>query len=574
MSLSSSVRGPRAAVSGKRTLDIVRTLSPVTCAIGIGRVARGALLGFGVGALLGTAILLAAQVRAFGFTLPAAVLAAVLGLVAGSAAGVVRWPRALEAARAVDLHFHLDDRLTTALELREADTPVASLQRRDVAGRIDGLTLRKSRGQWLRRREAAMAVVATLAFAAALTLGPQGGHHRSAAAAPLSRTARVRHDAASQVRKLASKLDLGLTTAQLQSPAMRQLDLALSRLRHQLLQASTPHAGLRAISATQHQLRRLALGLHPVNVRAVAQLNSSLSRSLGKEQTRRTSASPSRSSLASAQALNRFAQLLPHLTPAQQAALAPALARAANATSSNALRSALRQAASSLANNDTRSARAALRQGAQSLSQSALAQVALARAAAAGTQLDALKNQIAGTGAAPPSLPLSARQGQPNTTGQGAGRKSGRTPGITVGSGRGRGTRPGQGGLLGRGHGAGRRGIGARRGNGRGRGRGFGQGTVATSGRATSGARGNGGLGRSRLTRNGRSVTVFVPGKQGKGAEIVRNGPQGAPAPGALVPYQQVVGQYSQSAHQALDRGALPPSLQEYVRRYFSTLSR
>jgi hypothetical protein len=69
-------------------------------------------------------------------------------------------------------------------------------------------------------------------------------------------------------------------------------------------------------------------------------------------------------------------------------------------------------------------------------------------------------------------------------------------------------------------------------------------------------------------------VTVFVPGKQGKGAEIVRNGPKGAPAPGALVPYQQVVGQYAQSAHQALDRAALPPSLQGDVRRYFSTLSR
>jgi hypothetical protein len=69
-------------------------------------------------------------------------------------------------------------------------------------------------------------------------------------------------------------------------------------------------------------------------------------------------------------------------------------------------------------------------------------------------------------------------------------------------------------------------------------------------------------------------VTVFVPGKQGKGAEIVRNGPLGAPTTGALVPYQQVVGQYAQSAHQALDRSALPPALQGKVRRYFSTLSR
>jgi hypothetical protein len=68
-------------------------------------------------------------------------------------------------------------------------------------------------------------------------------------------------------------------------------------------------------------------------------------------------------------------------------------------------------------------------------------------------------------------------------------------------------------------------------------------------------------------------VTVYVPGKQGKGPTINRTGPNGAPAPGAEVPYQQVVGQYTNSAHQALDRAALPPSLQGYVRRYFDTLS-
>ncbi len=69
-------------------------------------------------------------------------------------------------------------------------------------------------------------------------------------------------------------------------------------------------------------------------------------------------------------------------------------------------------------------------------------------------------------------------------------------------------------------------------------------------------------------------MTVFVPGKQGKGPTITRTGPNGAPQLGAIVPYRQVVGQYTQSAHQALDRAALPPSLQGYVRRYFTTLSR
>jgi hypothetical protein len=68
-------------------------------------------------------------------------------------------------------------------------------------------------------------------------------------------------------------------------------------------------------------------------------------------------------------------------------------------------------------------------------------------------------------------------------------------------------------------------------------------------------------------------VTVFVPSKQGNGGEVVKNGPNGAPQIGSLVPYQQVLGQYSQQAHQALDRGSLPAPVQSYVHRYFSTIS-
>ncbi len=68
-------------------------------------------------------------------------------------------------------------------------------------------------------------------------------------------------------------------------------------------------------------------------------------------------------------------------------------------------------------------------------------------------------------------------------------------------------------------------------------------------------------------------MTVYIPGQEGKGPESIRNGPNGAPQPGALVPYQQVIGKYAQGAHQALDHAALPPAMQAYVRQYFSTIS-
>jgi hypothetical protein len=577
MNISSSLTDPRA--SENQRLDIARTLSPVANAIGLARVARGALLGFAVGAVISIGILFAGHVHTFGFAVPAAVLAAVLGLLVGAGFGAARWPKTLEAARAADLYFHLDDRLTTALELKGTDTPVAFLQSRDVAHRIDGLKLAYSRGRWFHLRDGVPAGVAAVALAAALTFGLENGQHHTAAAAPAT-SARARHAAANRVKQLTSQLHLGLTPAQLQSPAVRRLNHALSQLRHQLLQTSTPRAALRAISGTQQQVHQLALGLHPVNGRAVAQLNSSLSRYLGKTQTRSSSAASSRSAAATANALNHLAQSLQHLTPSQRAALARALARSANATSNNALRSALRQAASSLANNAPQSAATSLRQAAQSLSQSASGQAALSRANAAATQLGALKNQIAGTGAAPPSLRPGTGKSLQNAAaaGKGTSGKNGQAPGRGTGTGKGKGKGQGQGqgqGLQpGKGRGTGRLGTRAGRGTGRGQGRAAGQGTIAAPGKGTSGARGKGGSGRSGLTRAGRSVTVYVPGKQGKGAEIVRTGPQGAPLSGSIVPYQQVVLRYSQSARQALDRAALPPSLQGDVKRYFSTLSR
>jgi hypothetical protein len=68
-------------------------------------------------------------------------------------------------------------------------------------------------------------------------------------------------------------------------------------------------------------------------------------------------------------------------------------------------------------------------------------------------------------------------------------------------------------------------------------------------------------------------VTVFLPGKSGRGPELTQNGPNAPVRPGHLVPYTQVIARYSQAAHLELDRAALPPSLESYVRRYFIDVS-
>jgi hypothetical protein len=583
-------------------LDVVHALAPARRTIGIRRLSRSTLLGFAAGAAAGALLIGAARLFGFGPVLLVGIAPAVAGIVAGAVVGILRWPRALEAARAADRHFSLHDRLTTALELRSSELPLAALQRRDAALRIEGLRLGRIRGRWLGRRDGVAVALAAMAFAAALALGSPGQTQHAAVAAP-SDTSVVRRAAATQVKQLSSKLKAGLTPTLQHSIELHQLDRVLTRLRRQLLHAASRRAALRAISATQQQLARLAaLGLHPINAKAVAQLNGSLGRYLGKEQANKASASANARALAAAQVLTRLAQSLAHLSAAQRAALAQALARAANATSNNTLRSSLRQAASALANSDPQTASLALQHAVQALSQSPQQQAALSRFQQAGNQLDSLKNQLSGVAGTIPSnqpagqpsnSPAGVRAGNgqsgtgPSQTRANAGRSYslGPKPGSGKGKGQGTGysfgTRRGQG--QGRGSGFARSGRAGGKGQGTsqsGSGAGRGQaaygheGSAASPGRTTAGAHGTGGRGRTSRTRSGHSATVYIPAPQGKGKQIIQNGPNGAPQPGAVVPYQQVIGTYSQSAHQALDRSALPPSLQGYVRKYFSAISR
>jgi hypothetical protein len=572
-------------------LDVSQALRPAVRAIGLARMVRGAATGFVLGVFVGACLLLASHLIAFDRAVPAAFACAVLGLLAGVAWGISRWPREPEAARAADLYFGLDDRLTTAFELRDQATPVAEAQSRDTAEHISGLALHHSHGRLFQKRDA-VGLVAVVLFAAGLALGsPARAHQAAGSATGTVDTQKVKRAAVHRLARLQSRVHLGLTHGEKETAAMRKLDRALSRLRRQLTRAPSRRSALRAISATQQQLRHLAASLHPINSHAVAQLNGSLARYLSRRPGSGKNGKSAQSPAAMARALNRLSQTLAHLTPAQRAALARALGRAANSTSSNRLRSLLRQAAFSLANGHPQAARSALQRAARTLSRSAASSAAGSRAQRAASQLGSLKNALSGSGRpsssgrqarlAGGSQSPSGKKGTAGNNGQNPGRNgptAGQNPAAGKGQGKGKGTGLGKANGQGTRPGAGNRpGLGTRSGRGQGRGPGRGSGAARTAssraGTGGTGAHGRGGRGRPATTRSGHTVTVYDPGKAGSGREIVRNGPNGAPEAGALVPYQQVLGQYSRQAHQALDRGSLPPSVQRYVHQYFSTIS-
>jgi hypothetical protein len=68
---------------------------------------------------------------------------------------------------------------------------------------------------------------------------------------------------------------------------------------------------------------------------------------------------------------------------------------------------------------------------------------------------------------------------------------------------------------------------------------------------------------------------IFIPGQDtGQGQTEVREGqdPLAGAANPALVPYQQVFGQYLQAANQAVESGTIPLLLRDYIKSYFTQL--
>jgi hypothetical protein len=67
--------------------------------------------------------------------------------------------------------------------------------------------------------------------------------------------------------------------------------------------------------------------------------------------------------------------------------------------------------------------------------------------------------------------------------------------------------------------------------------------------------------------------TVFTPGQIGQGSQgEVTTGPQGVSLGGRQLPYQQVLGQYAQTAREHLSASQVPEELKSVVEQYFSDL--
>ncbi|MGH2441909.1 MAG: hypothetical protein ACRDFX_01950 [Chloroflexota bacterium] len=527
------MRSDRYRFSGLDQLPAVRTK------LGLRNIARWSVRGLGAGAAL-SVLLLALHRAGLPFPTILPLVLPLVGLLLGSIVGARAWPTILEAARTVDFHFGLHDRLTTALQLEGSGSVLHILQREDTGQSIQGLHLTSSVRIGPPLREA-LGMLAGIAVVIALFLVPTPAS-RISPVLGVSPRATLPPAAIVRVPSLAKASTRGLTAGERNSPAVRALTLALTRLQHELQTKPGRHDALRAISATQQQLQRISSSLHPISAVSATQLEQSLHSQMTRAERQQSLKPQGKNSVAaSAKFLNRLARAIARMKPRQRAQLAGALARAANGNSAKALRSSLRKASSSLGNSNPGAAIKALRSAASALQRSFGQQAAQSKLGGALSALNSAKGAVAG---------LNKGRQSGTTTGKGSGARSGRAGGS--GSGKASGSNGSHGSASGK-----------RRLRGQ------------SSGRSKSHGGGSGGNGRAGKGKGQFRRARVVPQSQrsGKGPHTILTGPKGLPLPGVRVPYQVVLRRYATTARTALDRSSLPPDLQAYVRQYFSTIS-
>lgn len=499
---------------------------------------RGLVAGLAVGLAAGVALLSRAALLRGEFVL----LLTALPLVAAAllAAAGYAWPLArLAAAREFDLELHLQERVSTALELgagaRPAGEPFARLQ---LADALDAARrVQHARAMPVRAGRAETVLALVLAALAALVWFQGETWFRAA------RQARAVEAAVEAQAAAIEELLAGVEA----DPGLSPQDAgALAEPLQEALQALESNPSLEgsvsALVSAGEALQALADPQAQAMAQALRAAGQSLAGQPGSPLADLGQALASGEPLAAA---GELAGLDPGaMSPAamgQTAAQLSALAEALAATHPK-LAAQLQAAAQAMEAGDADAAQAALDAAADALAQAG-SQLHASQTAAelsAGMQAGAQGVLAAGGGGTPES-------GLASTGG--SGESEGAGPGSGSGTGSAAGGEPAAGGE------AGNEPI------PQGNGPGDGGETPFEAIYAPELLGGEGG------------PLVGLPGSGAEAGETVGEGPAGLPEPAApLVPYDQVYAMYEEASRQAIERGEIPAQFIQIVRRYFDAL--
>jgi hypothetical protein len=462
----------------------------------------------------------------------------------------------LHVARRIDAELGLKERLSTALLLKtptgdaaEFDPELVALQRADALHAARSVALPGAYPLRLLQRPLATALLLCLGVLVLAVL-PNPMHQILAERSAIARAAA---EQAERLERLAEEIQRAeeLTPEEREELA-RQLQEVAAQLR---ANPGNREEALADLARLEEELRRRIGGDWVARQDALASLAARLQALAGSESSDGTAAEEA------AEALQALAELLESMTPEERTALARALAELAGeaALSGEAdLAQSLAALSQAAQTGDSQAAANAARSAAAAASESEGAATAQARLQQALNQIQSGRQSIARAGTQPGAATAGA-----SSSGQNSSQNSGNNPGNNAGNSAGSGQSAGGGG-----------GTNANR-------------LPDATGSGQAGNRPQGAALPGRESHLDEQVYVpwqprgetdaelFISGQDsGQGETEVRT--RQDPLPGApsaaLVPYREVYGNYVDSAHQALERDAIPGGLKEYVRDYFSQL--
>jgi len=475
-----------------------------------------------------------------------AIAVATASLLCASGAAVWYRPSFGRTARQVDARLALYDRLSTAWELRDESAPLAVLQRRDALKQLD--RHRPATAISLRPRRVGLIAFGVVVSALALLVF-----------LPNPMTVVLQQQAAFQahiarqvaaINHIRAVIDSQTTTS---AQERSQIDKILREAAAQLQQAKNETQAQQILAQAQAKLNQLRDPVAANKAMARNAASSSLQSSSNPNLSTAGQALGKGDNKGLDTALQKLASQVKNMTPAQRAQLAQQIEQAANQARQNPqLSSALHQLAKAVADgspsevsdaiNAVENAAAqdtANQENNNSIDQASETLQNTANALASATDNTSGQNQAQNQG-----------QGKNQNQGQGQGQGQGQNQGQGQGQTPGQGQSPGQG-------------------QGQNQGQGQGQNQGQNQGQGNNGSGGQNGAGN----KQGNNDQVYVPGQVTSGTgTITNNGNNSTVQPGRSVPYSQVITQYEQMAHDAIDSSNIPPDLKDLIQEYYNSL--
>lgn len=466
--------------------------------------------GLVAGLLLACLLLLVSRFTAFPTVLLWVIVAIAVTLLCAVGFAIYYRPALAESARRVDALLGLRDRLGTAWEYRGDNSSLPALQRRDALEKLAAFA--PARALSLRPGRARLLTMGLVALAFVLLLAlpnPVNTAYQQQQAFQNSLSRQI-----AQLNHIRQLIDSQASTSQ---QARDQLDKILQQAMSQLQQAKDATQAQQILAQAQQQLNQLRDPQAGVKANANTNAASILQTSTNANVKATGKALATGDNKGLSNALQKLASQVGSMSADQRAQLARQLSQAANAASGNPqLASALQQLAKSVADGNTIDIQDAIK-AVQNASAAASADQSTTNAINQAAQ--ALQNTA--------NAVASASNSAPNAT-------ANQIPASLV---------PGQGR------------------------------SPSTSPSSTQGDQGTGGQGNTG-SKTGKSEQVFVPGQVNSGnSTITSNGDTGTVQQGSSVSYAQVLAQYMQMAHDAIDNSNIPPDLKNLISGYFNSLN-